>query len=138
MGTRSIIGKLNKIGTVTAIYCHWDGYPEHNGRILREHYSTNERVGKLINLGNLSSLGAELGRRHNFDSRDAKYDGWCRAYGRDRREKDQEAVTYMSVEEFHNADWGQDYTYLWDGKKWLCWAEMGNRPPVDLYEKEAA
>ena len=39
MATRSNTGIENENGRVSAIYCHWDGYPEHNGRILKEHYS---------------------------------------------------------------------------------------------------
>jgi len=58
MGTRSAIGKFNPNGTMTLIYCHWDGYPSYNGRILNEHYKTLEDVDKLLALGDLSSLGA--------------------------------------------------------------------------------
>ncbi len=29
MATRSNIGIVNDNGSVTGIYCHWDGYPEH-------------------------------------------------------------------------------------------------------------
>ena len=39
MGTRSKIGILRRDGTVDHIYCHWDGYPEHNGVILFNDYS---------------------------------------------------------------------------------------------------
>lgn len=39
------------------IYIHWDGYPEGIGKILKEHYTSDELVEKLLNLGDLSSLG---------------------------------------------------------------------------------
>ena len=39
MATRSNIGIVNEDDSITAIYCHWDGYPEHNGKILLNHYN---------------------------------------------------------------------------------------------------
>lgn len=133
MGTRSIIGKLNKDGTVTGIYCHWDGYPEYNGRILRESYNSTARVSKLLQLGDLSSLGPKIGRKHPFDDRDPRWEGMCRAYKRDRGEKNCEAIVYKDRNEFLDADRGQEFTYLWDGSKWLCWKAWGNKEDIDLY-----
>ena len=37
MGTRSRIGVMHG-DVVKSVYCHWDGYLEHNGVILQEHY----------------------------------------------------------------------------------------------------
>lgn len=51
MGTRSRIGILESNVSVTSIYCHWDGYVEHHGPILRDHYATVEKVRALIALG---------------------------------------------------------------------------------------
>lgn len=56
MGTRSKIAIKRKDGKIESIYCHWDGYPSYNGKILKEHYKTPERVQELIDLGNISSL----------------------------------------------------------------------------------
>jgi len=56
MATRSRIGKLNDDGTVTSIYCHYDGYPEWTGRILDRHWSTPDKVDKLLSLGSTSGL----------------------------------------------------------------------------------
>jgi len=81
MATRSLIGKLNEDGTITNIYCHFDGYPEHNGVILQEHYSTPFKVEQLLALGNLSVLGELIGEKQSFDDR---ISGSCLAYGRDR------------------------------------------------------
>ncbi len=60
MSTRSMIGICDTQGKVRAIYCHYDGYPSYNGRILIEHYNTQDRVEKLIALGNISSLAEKL------------------------------------------------------------------------------
>ena len=40
MGTRSLIGKQLKDGSILGVYCHYDGYPEFNGRILRDNFDT--------------------------------------------------------------------------------------------------
>jgi len=60
MGTRSTIAIRNTDGTFEAIYCHWDGYLSHNGRILEENYTTEEKVRELIALGDISSQGKKL------------------------------------------------------------------------------
>ena len=56
MATRSRIAIEHQDGTVTSIYCHFDGYLEHNGKILQNHFQDREKVEQLIALGDLSSL----------------------------------------------------------------------------------
>ena len=56
MGTRSAIGVVEPNGTIRAVYCHWDGYPEHHLPILQEHYNTAAKARKLIAPGSMSSL----------------------------------------------------------------------------------
>lgn len=56
MSTRSNIGILNQDGTVDYIYCHYDGYLDHNGKILNEYYNTEDKVRELISLGDMSAL----------------------------------------------------------------------------------
>lgn len=51
MSTRSLIAIKQTDGTVKSIYCHWDGYVSHNGRLLIEHYATPEAVEELLALG---------------------------------------------------------------------------------------
>lgn len=96
MGTRSAI--IVKVGNLyKGIYCHWDGYPTHNGKILLEHYNSQERVEALIALGDLSSLRENLappeGVVHTFDKpyMENPHDNYSHtkvtvAYGRDRGE----------------------------------------------------
>ena len=38
MATRSRIAIEKQDGTVDSIYCHWDVYLSHNGKILFNHY----------------------------------------------------------------------------------------------------
>ena len=61
MGTRSRIGIELKDDSVLSVYCHWDGYPSFNGKVLREFYDTKEKVTQLINGGNISSLHTNVG-----------------------------------------------------------------------------
>ena len=56
MGTRSTIALEFADGTVEQVYCHWDGYLEHNGQILARHYMDPFKVRDLIALGGFSSL----------------------------------------------------------------------------------
>ena len=71
MGTRSMIAIENPNSlAVKSIYCHWDGYLEHNGAILNEHYTASPKVNNLIALGDLSSLRQEIGEKHAFSQFD--------------------------------------------------------------------
>ena len=55
MGTRSRIGIA--IGVqVVSVYCHYDGYIQHNRRKLVEKFNTAELVHELINGRDMSSL----------------------------------------------------------------------------------
>jgi hypothetical protein len=56
MGTRSTIALEFADGTVEQVYCHWDGYLEHNGKILAQHYMDPFKVKQLLALGGFSSL----------------------------------------------------------------------------------
>ena len=57
MSTRCAIGRLNHDGTVSAIFCAKDGYPEGVGQTLRENYPDDETIDALLALGPLNSLG---------------------------------------------------------------------------------
>lgn len=59
MSTRSAIGYQVISGAVTAVYCHWDGYPDHQLPILNAHYSKLPAVRSLIRPGSISHLRTE-------------------------------------------------------------------------------
>jgi len=48
MATTSRIAILNFDGSVDSIYCHYDGYPSHNGKILLKYYNDEMKIRKLI------------------------------------------------------------------------------------------
>lgn len=121
MATRSHIGKKLSNGTIKYIYCHFDGYPEHNGKILKEHYTDEAKVDALLELGSLSILGEEIGEQQDFDNRDTHNSKWCLAYGRDRGESDVEAKISKTLSDMI---W-QAYHYVWDNGKWHCYGGDG-------------
>lgn len=114
MGTRSSIAILNNDGTVDAVYCHWDGYLSHNGKILFEHYSTANKVRSLLSFGHLSSLGENIGPTdvqpspERFDNPPRNE---CTFYGRDRGEEDQKSQRFQDTAKWI-AELGQSYNYL--------------------------
>ena len=61
MGTRSRIGIQLKDNSVLSVYCHYDGYPEFNGRVLRDNYDTIEKVRNLIDGGDMSCTWTNAG-----------------------------------------------------------------------------
>ena len=116
MSTNAEIAVLNENGSVEAIYLHWDGY-NHNGAgdMLREHYTELDKVKELIKLGDLSTLGPEIGEKHDFDSRDASV---CTAYGRDRGEDGAAADHYNDFAAFKREGCAQQYVYLFADGAW--------------------
>ena len=62
MGTRSTIALEFADGTVEQVYCHWDGYLDHNGAILKEHYSDPYKLRELIDLGDCLASAQTLAR----------------------------------------------------------------------------
>ena len=98
MGTRSMIAIQNPYSKdVRAVYCHWDGYLEHNGSLLQKHYSNSAKVNNLIALGDLSSLRPEIGEKHLFSSMELP---------KEQREAHEEAVKDMCT--FYTRDRGED------------------------------
>jgi hypothetical protein len=128
MGTRARVAIENDDHSYTSIYTHWDGYPSHHGPILLGHYNTADKVRELLALGDLSSLGEKIGRKHDFDARDEEADGLsvCTAYGRDRGETGVSARQSLSIGELSKLtqDTGGEYLYLFKDGAWYV-AEGG-------------
>jgi len=123
MSTRSMIIRENLDGSYDTIYCHWDGYPSNNGRLLLGYWNTPELVGALIKLGDLSSLGTRIGTKHDFDKWDSNGPEMdCNAYGRDRGEKGVKSKHYKDADKLATmlADsWTEwVYTFRLADRKW--------------------
>ena len=121
MGTRSVIGKMNKDGSIDFIHCHWDGYPDYNGIILHEAYlGNNEKIDKLLSLGDLSSLRELVdipeGKKHSFDK---PLEDVCIAYHRDRGEELNPARHANDIDDFVRLLEHEDcpeYAYIFSGE----------------------
>jgi hypothetical protein len=68
MATRSTIALEFADGTVQQVYCHWDGYLSNNGKILLNNYMDPFKLRDLIDQGDMSSLGTEVGVKHPFEN----------------------------------------------------------------------
>ena len=116
MATRSNIAYKTPEGTIRSVYAHWDGYVANNGKILEENYQDQAKIEALVALGSISSLGAELGEKQDFNDRSTQKDDWTLAYNRDRGEE-------LHVSEYADIpswiDDMEEYAYLWNGKEWL-------------------
>ena len=136
MATRSTIALEFADGTVQQVYCHWDGYLEHNGKILFENYSNPFILRDLIDLGDISSLGKIVGTKHPFspfhvknselsDEENARIEAELKAsyeaaqaagmttfYGRDRGETGIAAKKFASFEEYKANHQYEEYEYI--------------------------
>jgi len=137
MGTRSRIGVMHG-DNVKSVYCHWDGYLEHNGAILQEHYDS-VKANQLVALGDLSSLRPEIGEKHAFSQFELRAEevagfkllteNMCTFYGRDRGETGTEWKTHTNFVDFFaevEGSWCEWYYIMRDG----VWY-VGN-----IYEKD--
>lgn len=118
MATRSNIGM--RVGDNRApwaayqyIYCHWDGYPSHNGMILLHNYKSDREVSDLLSGGDLSSLGDSLENSVYFAS--------------DRGEKLEEVSVRYADD--RDAIYQEEWAYVWeDGKWWVKGHGQGWQP----------
>jgi hypothetical protein len=126
MATRSAIGFLEYDGSVTGIYCHWDGYLEGVGATLTKYYTDIDKVLKLIDMGDVSSLDKEIGVQHPFSrfSTDFSQEKWDDLYGdmttfytRDRGE-DAPARDFADAKAFRSNYGDAEFFYLFDGNEW--------------------
>ena len=132
MSTRCRIGIENKDGTITSIYCHHDGYPEVVGEILVNHYKTEEKIRKLLELGDMSSLGTEpVENPRGWEMPKAGMADWMKAYMESHPEnqcviyktrgEDCPAKTHKDIEEYqrHSRDCLGEYAYLCKSGEWF-------------------
>ena len=119
MATRSRIAIENQDGTVTSIYCHFDGYLDGVGKKLFEHYD-REKTEKLIELGDISVLGEST-----LDTI---------AYHRDRNEEMNFKIS-KNIEDLFETNEFIDYIYcLMAGGIWLV--QKYNSLHVNILQEE--
>lgn len=127
MGTRSTIALEYADGTVDQIYCHWDGYLEHNGQMLAEHYTDPFKVRQLMDLGDMSSLQPSIGSQHAFEKAP---EGECTFYKRDRNESGCGANKFFDFEDYVDNHQYEEFEYILrevEGKPVWFVADHSNR-----------
>ena len=127
MATRSAIAIKHGRNTIKSVSCHWDGYPEHNGRILQEYWFTPILINQLIEMGDMSSLGATIGKKVEFDATpeyiqndfEMAISYQCVFYNRDRGENTSSGTfeTEADFIEYYD-EAGIEYFYLVDNGVW--------------------
>ena len=124
-GTRSQIGMIMPNGRVVAAYCHWDGYPDHVGNMLKKHYTNPKTVRELMSLAHagISSLDKSIkgGPNHSFADPQR---GETVFYGRDRGEDNDMTTVYRDPSDYEaNAE--QEFAYLYNPKT-KQWSYLDN------------
>jgi len=148
MATRSRIGIELPDHTVVSAYCHWDGYPEGNGKTLVQHYMNREDVQELIDGGSMSHLRTRGTWNHDIPLRDEKGEYIHDAAGYLKYEDDREPQplyhsergdgqdpTHTSFDEFVSGNLGgEEYAYLYNlDDNWKCY-KINYKAPVELVE----
>ena len=128
--TRWNVGMELPNGKVTAVYGHYDGYPQGVGKLLKQYYKNPAVIKQLIKLGKngISTLGKNIGKKHDFnmDYDEKQKLGYTTFYGRDRGESSNATRTYRSRQDF-GEDFDEEYGYIWSmkDKKWYMYDGSG-------------
>lgn len=144
MATRSAIGFHDGEHTIHAVYCHWDGYPTYVGAVLEHFYTDLDKIKLLIAGGDISSLGSEIGEKHDFDyhgnkveipNSDMETNDTTTYYHRDRDDEWYE----VSPTESHNLEnfemnYGVAYYYIFKNGKWLVKRKYKNIDYITIPE----
>mgnify|MGYP001265250802 CR=1 FL=1 len=127
-GTRWGIGIEQPNGKIQSTYGHYDGYPQHTGKLLKRFYNNPSKVKQLLKLAKqgISYLDKSMkgGKDHSFEK---PKKGETIFYGRDRGEKGNSTSKWKSRDavKFHS---GEEYFYIYNlkEKQWYYKAEYGN------------
>lgn len=105
MSTRCMIGKLHDDGSVSAVYCHHDGYPKYVGKLLYDHYNNEDKLNELFERGDMSSLSENVEDCDFYDDGNAP-------------------TVYQDLNEFMTMGDDHDYHYYFNSNekdKKFCW-----------------
>ena len=139
MGTHSRIGVMHG-DKVKSVYCHWDGYLEHNGQVLEQYYDS-AKANNLVALGDMSTLRPQIGEKHAFSQFDLPPEeveaykeltqDWCTFYGRDRGEVSTWKVANTFEEFLDQADGcGAEFYYIMKDGVWYVGTTYENTHPL--------
>ena len=127
MATRALIGFLDDDKQFTSTYNHYDGYPEHTGKLLKKYFNDVEAAERLAATGYISSIDDE----GNIDS---KYDE--EPYYKVIDAEDAFTAGMMIGDEVK--DMTADYGYIWVRElgKWITVKNQGGDSIAKQLEDE--
>jgi hypothetical protein len=107
MATRCRIAIQNTDKSYHSVYCHFDGYPQHTGKLLAQYWTDISHIERLMNLGDVSVLD------RNHDK--------TRFYHRDLLEQKTNALFAENFDELllQTTDCGGEYVYAFIDNKWF-------------------
>ena len=124
MATRATIAKLDDNG-VKAIYLHSDGYLNHAGKILDQHYQDKDKVDELLAHGDVSMLDENIGVKIDFNDYKTRYaNKQCKFYMRDRGEKNKHAEQLeddIALIEFATEKCDAEFIYMFAFGSWYVY-----------------
>ena len=134
MSTRSTIAVQHIDGTVSSVYCHFDGYLSHNGRMLFKHYATLADAEALVEMGAISYLAEHIvcPPGHSFKT---QVNGYSVFYGRDRDCGTPVVNRYANYLEYTKTAPRADYNYIYKDGAWYVEYDRTNGLFVPLGEE---
>ena len=120
MSTRSFICIEDAEQGYRGIYCHYDGYPEHVGRLLVRHHNDLTSAEAIV-------YGPQI---RNFDE-----DGMVVRYG-DGTFDDSEV--YLGIEDALKSGFDYAYLYSTEENRWICFRNSSNIIEVRIPSREFA
>lgn len=124
MATRSTIAVQHADGTVSQIYCHFDGYLAGNGTTLQQHYNSLELAEALVAGGDMSALATTIAGTEYYTQSGEELNicKFATILDYARRRQDEE-YNYL----FLNGQWFVDDTWGDRGGEYIPLAEsLGN------------
>jgi len=128
MATRALIGYLNDNKVLTSTYNHYDGYPDHLGKMLDKHYNSDEKAKFVANEGYISYITDDgtIEAKNKMNPEKTRLD------------KEWEDALYDMAGQIDS--YGADYAYIWyeeDGD-WVEIKNTGTRSMIDQLANQLA
>jgi len=119
MSTRSTIAFARGNGIILQVYCHWDGYLAHNGKLLQEFYNDYALAEQLVIKGDISSLGKYITPTTDTHSWINPEEGCTVYYGRDRDEDNVNPRQFTSFRDYIENARFEEFNYIWRTGEWF-------------------
>ena len=129
MGTRSRIGKQLADGSILSVYCHYDGYPEFNGRVLRDYFSSDDKVSELIDGGDMSCTWTNAG----WNNETLPESGPLHYTSRGESIVNNAPIIHDSLMDF--IENGEEFGYVFTSAGWTCY---DTKTWSDTYKQQVA